>query len=69
MTATKDQPTPAQARHYIKNFCEHTMPGTEYADFASGRVYFNDMTDEQAAKVAVGLMEIEAEAVEGMRKQ
>ena len=69
MTATTDQPTPAQAREYVKTFCEHTLPGTEYADFPSGRIYFDNMTDEQAVKVAVGLMEIEAEAMEGMRKQ
>lgn len=69
MSTTTDNPTPALARHYIKNFSEHTLPGTEYADFPSGRIYFNNMTDEQAVKVAVGLMEIEAEAMSGMRKQ
>jgi len=45
------------------------MPGTAYADFPSGRIFFDNMTDEQAVKVAVGLMEIEAEAMKGMRKQ
>lgn len=61
--------TPPQARHYIETFAKHTLPGTEYVEFASERIYFNDMTDEQAIKVARGLMEIEEQASIGARKQ
>jgi hypothetical protein len=60
-----DSPTPAQARHYIANFAKHTIPGTQYVDFPSGRIFLNNMTDEEAVKVAVGLMEIEARAARG----
>jgi hypothetical protein len=60
-----DTPTPSQARHYIANFAKHVVPGTEYVDFPSGRIYLNQMTDEQAVKVAIGLMEIEAQAGKG----
>ena len=44
---TTDQPTPAQARHYIENFKKHTMPGMEFVDFPSGRFHLDDMTDER----------------------
>ena len=61
-------PTPAQARHYITNFAKHVIPGTQYVDFASGRIHLNNMTDAEAIKVAIGLMEIEAQAVGGPRQ-
>jgi hypothetical protein len=60
--------TPAQARHYISNFAKHIVPGTEYVDFPSGRIHLNNMTDDQAVKVAIGLMEIEAQADKGTRQ-
>jgi hypothetical protein len=60
-----DEPTPAQARHYIANFAKHTMPGTQYVDFASGRIFLSNMTDNEAVRVAIGLMEIEAQAQKG----
>ena len=66
---TTEQPTPDQARQYIKSFREHTLPGADYADFPSGRVLFDNMTDDQAVKVAVALMAIEVEATKGIRKQ
>lgn len=54
--------SPEQARDYIATFAKHTMPGAEYVDFPSGRIHFSNMTDEQAIKVARGLMDIEAQA-------
>lgn len=61
--------TPAQARHYVMTFVQYVIPGTEYADFPSGRIHFDNMTDDEAVKVAVGLMEIETEAMRGKMKQ
>lgn len=55
--------TPKQARHYITTFAKHIIPGTEYVEFPSGKIYFNNMTDEEAIKVAIGLMELETEAM------
>lgn len=61
--------TPEQARHYINNFSKHVLRGTEYVEFPSGRINFSNMTDEQAIKVANGLMELETEAMrEAMNK-
>lgn len=54
--------TPEQARHYIGTFAKHVIPGAEYVDFPSGRINFSTMTDEQAIKVAIGLMELEEAA-------
>jgi hypothetical protein len=68
-TSTDLPPTPEQARHYIATFREHTLPGADYADFPSGRIHFDNMTDDQAVKVAQALMEIEAEAGKGIRRQ
>jgi hypothetical protein len=68
-TSTKDPLTPEKARHYIGTFREHTLPGADYADFPSGRIHFDDMTDDQAVKVARALMDIEAEAGKGVRRQ
>jgi hypothetical protein len=64
-TESPNDVTPAQARHYVANFAKHTMPGTEYVDFPSGRIHLNKMTDEEAVKVAIGLMHIEAQAGKG----
>lgn len=61
--------TAEQARHYIDTFSKHVLKGMNYVDFPSGRVYLNDMTDEQAIKVAYGLMDIEEQASKGARKQ
>lgn len=63
------EPSPEQARHYITTFAKHTVPGAQYVDFPSERIHFNNMTDEQAVKVAIGLMDIEAEAAKGAPKQ
>jgi len=56
------RPTPEAARHYIENFAKYTIPGATYVEFPSGPIHFDNMTDEQAVKVAIGLMDIEAEA-------
>jgi hypothetical protein len=61
--------TAEQARQYIKEFQQYTFHGVEYVDFASGRIYLNNMTDEQAIKVCYGLMDIEEQAAKGVRKQ
>lgn len=61
--------TPEQARHYIATFAKHIVPGAEYVTFASGTIHFNKMTDEEAIKVAHGLMEIEAESMRAGMKQ
>jgi len=58
-----------KARHYIETFRTHVMPGTEYVDFPSGRIHLNAMTDDEAIKVANGLMEMEHEASNGAYKQ
>lgn len=54
--------TPEAARRYIETFAKYALPGTTYVEFPSGPIHFDNMTDEQAIKVAVGLMDIEAEA-------
>lgn len=69
MITTTNQPTPAQARHYIDKFKKHIMPGMEFVDFPSGRIHLDNMTDDQAVKVAVGLMELESKAAKGARRQ
>lgn len=61
--------TPKQARYYIDNFKNFIIPGTEFVDFPSGRIEFDDMTDDEAIKVAEGLMELEAEAIRGKISQ
>lgn len=59
-----------QAREYIQIFSKHTMPGARYVCFEdSPTIYFNNMTDEQAIKVADCLMDIEAEAAKRATKQ
>jgi hypothetical protein len=63
-----DEMTPDKARCYIGNFTKYIIPGTEYVDFPSSRIYINNMTDDEAVKVAHGLMEIEARATKGTRQ-
>ena len=55
-------PTSEQARLYIKRFSEYTLPGAEFVDFADGRIHFDNMTDAEAIRVCLGLMDLEAEA-------
>ena len=54
------------ARRYVWNW--RTKLGkkrrVDYVDFPSGRIHLNEMTDEQAIKVAYGLREIEEQAKE-----
>lgn len=53
----------AEAREYINYFLKNVFPENAlYVEFPSGRIYFDNMTDEQAIKVAIGLLEIEASA-------
>lgn len=55
--------TPAAARQYIEVFSKHTLPGTDHVQFGDGTtVNFSTMTNEDAVRVARGLMSIEAEA-------
>lgn len=62
--------TAEKARYYIKIFSEHVLKGAEYVEFADGEViHFNNMTDDQAIKIANGLMELEAKAGKGAVKQ
>lgn len=53
-----------KARQYIKDF-EKLSPkfkGMDSVTFPSGTIYFNDMTDAQAIKVANGMIEMKSEA-------
>ena len=61
-------PTPEQARQYIKIFSDHVMPGTTFVEFGNGdKIEFESMSDDQAVRVARGLMEIELEAASRRR--
>lgn len=62
--------TPEQARDYIAQFSKYTMKGADHVRFENDDViHFNDMTDEQALRVATGLGYIEQQASEGVIKQ
>ncbi len=57
--------TPQEARKYIENFNHIIGKKVTYVDFNHGeRVHFNNMTDEQAIRVANCFMDMEAEAAE-----
>lgn len=62
--------TIAEAREYVAIFAEHTMPGARYVEFKdNSRIYFSNMNDDQALKVAASLLELEIEASKTEVKQ
>lgn len=58
-----------EAREYIKNF-KHTLGRQpDHVTFGNGdTIWFNKMTDEQAIRVAKGLLDIEMDATNGVRQ-
>lgn len=62
--------TPEQARHYIDTFSKHVVPGCRYVEFGDGTtIHFDNMTDNEAIRVAKGIMDMEEEASKGAIKQ
>lgn len=59
---TEPAVTPAQARHYIRTFREHTLPGTKWVETNERRIYLDKMTDDDALFVASEFARMEAEA-------
>lgn len=62
--------TPEQAREYIAQFSKYTLKGTSQVTYENGdTIHFDNMTDDEALRVAAGLYSIEVEASEGVIKQ
>lgn len=54
--------TPQQAREYIEVYRTHTQPGATHLRTTTGPLYFDQLSDDDAVKVARALSQMEAAA-------